>query len=174
MRIVITGSPGTGKSTIAKLLSQHLGIRLIGLKKVVLEKKLVQKNREVDIPRLKLATLPLLRKKGYVVEGHLACEFRIPADFVFVLRANPKTLRARLAKRRYGKKKLDENIMGEMLDYCSIRVRNEYGKPGLEIDTGIRGIPECVAEIEKAIKRKKKKLDSVDYSDELKKQLRLR
>ncbi|MFH0885444.1 MAG: AAA family ATPase, partial [Candidatus Micrarchaeota archaeon] len=32
MRIIITGSPGTGKSSIAKMLSKRLSLELIDLK----------------------------------------------------------------------------------------------------------------------------------------------
>jgi adenylate kinase len=174
MRIIITGSPGTGKSSIAKMLSKRLGLELLDLKRIAIRKKLVGKNHEVDIGRLAKAMRPLVRKNDFIVEGHLACEFRIPADFVFVLRTHPSVLKKRLSKRRYGGKKLDENLMSEMLDYCVVRAQAEYKNPPIELDTSRRSIAECASEIEKAIKRKKKKLDSVDYSDELKKQLKLR
>jgi adenylate kinase len=174
MRIIITGSPGTGKSVIAKALSRRLGVGLLDLKQVVRTNKLAGKNHEVDIKKLAGAVLPLARKKDFIAEGHLACEFRIPADFVFVLRTSPAVLRRRLAARHYGKNKIYGNLMAEMLDYCVVRVKNEYKKTPLELDTSGRSAAECASEIEKAIKRKKKKLDSVDYSDELKKQLKLR
>ncbi len=174
MRIIITGSPGTGKSSVAKALSRRLGMTLIDLKRVAAGKKLVGKNHEVDIGRLARAVRPLVRKGDFIVEGHLACEFRIPADFIFVLRTNPRALGRRLAKRHYGAKKLGDNLMGEMLDYCSVRAKSEYGKTPLELDTSGRSVGESVREIENAIKRKKKKLDTVDYSGELKDLLKLR
>jgi adenylate kinase len=171
MRIVMTGSPGTGKSQIARELSKKLGLALVDLKKIARTRGLVGRNHEVDVKRLASALRPLAKKKDFIVEGHLACEFRIPADFVFVLRTHPKTLRKRLSKRGYGKKKLDENIMAEMLDYCLQRAEAEYAKKPLQLDTTRRSAGQSAAEIEKAIKRKKKKLDSVDYSEELKKSI---
>ncbi|MFH0884277.1 MAG: hypothetical protein V1861_01045, partial [Candidatus Micrarchaeota archaeon] len=86
----------------------------------------------------------------------------------------PLVLRKRLSGRHYAKKKLDENLMSEMLDYCVVRAKSEYKKIPLELDTSNRSVAASVLEIEKAIKRKKKKLDSVDYSDELKKRLNVR
>jgi adenylate kinase len=169
MRIIITGSPGTGKSTIAATLSKKLDVELIDIKKIVNQKKLCGKNHEVDLKALHSALRPFLTQKNYIVEGHLACEIKIPADFVLVLRTDPFVLKKRLNKRRYSKEKIIENLMAEMLDYCTQRVEKVYGKKPLEIDTSKRNVHSCVIEIEKAIKQKKKKLDHVNYSRQLKK-----
>jgi adenylate kinase len=174
MRIIITGSPGTGKSIIARLLSRKMGLELVDIKKIVEQKKLCAgSSREVDIKKLAKALHFLKRKKDYIVEGHLACELRLPADFIFVLRTNPDVLGKRMAKRKYSKKKIQENLMAEMLDYCTQRVESVYRKKPLELDTTSRTAAKSAAEIEKAIKQKKKKLDSVNYSKELKAHLRL-
>ncbi|MDD5171788.1 MAG: AAA family ATPase [Candidatus ainarchaeum sp.] len=172
MRIIITGSPGTGKTIIAEKLSKQLGIPLIDIKKVVNKRKLAGKRHEVDLKRLASALSFLKSKKDFVAEGHLACEVRLPADFVFVLRTNPKTLKKRLAKRRYAKRKLEENLMAEMLDYCTQRSEKTYRKKPLELDTSGLTVAACVSKIIKAIKQKKKRLDSVDYSGELRAYLR--
>ena len=52
MRIVITGSPGTGKTVIAKLLAEKMNLELIALKKVVEDNNLLE-GIEVDISSLK-------------------------------------------------------------------------------------------------------------------------
>ena len=57
MRIVITGTPGTGKSTISKLLSKKFGVPLVDIKKIVSAKKLIRANHEVSIPKLSSALL---------------------------------------------------------------------------------------------------------------------
>jgi adenylate kinase len=173
MRIIITGSPGTGKSCIAQMLSESLGLELIDIKRIARERKLVGKNHEVDLQKLAAALRPLSKKKDFIVEGHLACEIRLPADFIFVLRASPATLRRRLARRRYGKKKLEENLMCEMLDYCVLRAEGVYGRAPMELDTSKRSVPECASVIIKAIKQKKKRLDTVDYSQDLKRHLKV-
>ena len=167
MRIILTGSPGTGKSVIAKKLSQMLELELVDLKKIVRQKKLLGKDNEVDVKKLAKELSFLRKKKDYLVEGHLACEMKLPADWIVVLRSNPAVLRKRLGKRRYGKKKLDENLLAEMLDYCTQRVRKVYGKEPLELDTSRRTVAGSARLIAQAIKQKKKKLDSVSYSREL-------
>lgn len=173
MRIILTGSPGTGKSVIARKLSQMLGLELVDLKKVVRKNKLLGKGHEVDVKKLARALVFLRRKKDYLVEGHLACEIKLPADHVIVLRTKPAVLRRRLSKRRYGKKKLDENIMAEMLDYCTQRVRKVYKRDPLELETAGKSVDACAEAIARAIKQKKKKLDSVSYSRELMRHLKL-
>lgn len=172
MRIVITGSPGTGKTIVAKLLAKEMGLELIDIKKIVREKKL-SKTHEVDIKKLASSLSFLKRKKDYIVEGHLACELNLPSDYVFVLRTHPNILKKRLKKRRYGKKKLEENLMAEMLDYCTQRTEQSYNKKPLEIDTSRITVEKTASKIQKAIKQKKKKIDSVNYSKELKNYLRL-
>ena len=165
MRIVITGSPGTGKSVIAKLLAEKMNLELIDIKKVVKENSLLE-GIEVDIPKLKNALGFLDEKDDYVVEGHLACEFEIPADFIFVLRADPEILKKRFEERDYPNEKINENLMAEMLDYCVQRAEKYYDNV-LELDTSERTIEQCVDEIQEAVKNNKKKLDNVDYSDYL-------
>lgn len=173
MRIIITGTPGTGKSEIAREISKKTGLRLIDIKKIALEKKLVGKNSEVDLNRLSRALGFLKNEKDYVAEGHLACEIPLPADFVFVLRTHPLVLARRLAKRKYCKKKLDGNLMAEMLDYCVQRTLAVYGKAPLEVDTSRKGARSCALHIMGAIKQKKKNLDTVDYSPQLRRHLGL-
>jgi len=174
MRIIITGSPGTGKSCIARVLSERLGLKLIDIKRIARERRLVGKNHEVDPRKLAAALRMLANRKNFIVEGHLACEIRLPADFIFVLRTGPATLRRRLAKRKYNKRKLEENLMAEMLDYCVLRAESVYGRAPLELDTSHRSVFGCVNIIARAIKQKKKKLDTVNYSKDLKRHLKVR
>lgn len=178
VKLIITGTPGTGKTKIAEELADQTGYELIDLKKFVNQNGLFsikEGQKEVDVPLLRKRLLPHLKQfRDYIVEGHLACEIKIPADHIIVLRTHPKTLKARMQKRRYKKKKLNENIEAEMLDYCVQRVEAVYGIRSLELDTTKRSIPECADEIISAIKQKKIKIDSVNYEHELKMHLRLR
>ncbi|MFH1520565.1 MAG: AAA family ATPase [Candidatus Micrarchaeota archaeon] len=164
MRIIITGSPGTGKSTISKKLAVDLNLELIDIKKIVNTHKLANKKHEVDIRKLATSLKFLKNKKNFIVEGHLACEFFIPNDFVIVLRTHPNVLRKRLKKRRYNLKKIQDNVLTEILDYCTQRVIQVYKIKPIELDSTKRTIKSSINEIKKAIKQKKKKIDVVDYS----------
>jgi len=178
LRIVITGTPGTGKTKIAKHLAKRTGIELVDLKEFVNRNhifKIEKGQKVVDVGLLGKKLLSRIKKsKDYIVEGHLACEIRIPADFVIVLRTNPNKLRARLAKRKYSKKKVNENLEAEMLDYCVQRVESVYGKTPLELDTSQRTVTTCADKILIAIRKRKKVLDHLDFSRELKNYLKLK
>ncbi len=177
MRIIITGTPGTGKTKVGRLLAKKARLPLVDIKEFVNENRIFKKEKgekTVDVAILKKKLLPhLSRLPAYIVEGHLACEFRIPADFVFVLRTHPKKLKQRLAKRKYSKAKLEDNLLSEMLDYCVQRVELVYGTAPLELDTTKRTAGVCVEKMLRAMKAKKKKLDAPDYTSELQSFLRL-
>ncbi|MEW6721886.1 MAG: adenylate kinase family protein [Candidatus Micrarchaeota archaeon] len=174
MRIILTGTPGTGKSAVGKALASTLGLELVDIKKIALSAGLRAKNHEVDVKKLARALSFLKTKKDFVAEGHLAAEIRLPADFVVVLRCRPRILEKRLKRRKYPRKKLEDNLMAEMLDYCTQRVESIYGRAPLELDTSKRSVLQAAEEIAKAIRGRRKKIDSVDYSDSLKAFLEIR
>ena len=131
-RIVITGVPGTGKTTLAKSLSKLLGVPCISINEFAISHKYYmvhkgEKEKTVDLRKLQ----PALKKHlaaldGYVVEGHLACEFSIPADVVIVLRANPALLKKIYAERKYPDSKANENLLCEILDYCTQKSEDNF------------------------------------------------
>ena len=139
MIIAITGVPGTGKTTLAQKLSERTGWPLVGANTLVEEKKLWKKKEEgakvADMRKLASALTRVIRaNKNLILEGHLLCDIRLKTDRIVVLRTNPKILRKRLEKRGYPKKKTDENVLAEALDYCTIEAESRYKKV-YEIDT---------------------------------------
>jgi len=177
MRIVITGTPGTGKTTVAAQMAKMLGLKLILIKDIVEKDKIYTVENEEKIVDLE-ALAGLLKKmlkdeKNFVLEDHLACEIKIPTDYIFVLRTHPVELKKRLSARRYKPEKLKENLLCEMLDYCVQRVMKIYGRRPIEIDTTKEKARSTTLKIIKIIKNKKKKGDKVDYSKELLRYLRL-
>ena len=102
MRVVITGTPGTGKTKISAKLARMLDVKLVSVKDLV-EKERIYKMRAgeriVDTKLLdKIMKKALKNEKDYLVEGHLACEVKIPCNSVFVLRTHPDELKKRLSK----------------------------------------------------------------------------
>jgi adenylate kinase len=143
--LILTGVPGTGKSTIAKLVAEKAGLALIDINALVKERGIYSEIDEADEARVVVlskleqeANMELRKcKAGAVVEGHLACEIKLkPASAVIVCRTHPKKLSERLAKRGYSAEKAKANEMSEMLDYCTINAcRNYPAKKVFEIDT---------------------------------------
>jgi len=151
LRIVLTGSPGTGKSSAAKILAKKLGAQAVNdldfCKKNrigVFDRK--AKERVVPVERLERALKKFLAKKpakapvknaeSVILEGHLLCEISIPCDAVVVLRLAPKALEKRLAKRGYPEVKVLDNVFCEETGYCWTRaLRNYSGNKIIEADS---------------------------------------
>ena len=104
MKILITGTPGTGKTEVAALVAKRKGWPLLSLKEIAEKKDCIigeeSGEKIVDIGKLeKEARRELRGKKDAVVEGHLGCEFSLPVDCLFVLRTHPDELGKRIASR---------------------------------------------------------------------------
>ncbi|MFH1448645.1 MAG: adenylate kinase family protein [Candidatus Micrarchaeota archaeon] len=139
MVLLITGTPGTGKSTLAAAISLKVGWEHLDANAIVEEKKLwsrvEQGARIVDMGKLSRALAPLIKKnRDVVIEGHLLCDIELKSDYIVVLRTNPHTLRKRLTGRGYSKEKVDENVLAEALDYCTIESESRYPTV-YEVDT---------------------------------------
>jgi len=155
MRIVLTGVPGTGKTVIADALAAK-GFEVIRLNEIVDEKKLWSGkdgfgSRIVKLRKLGSETNRLLSKKrNCIVEGHLACEMELKCNLVIVCRTKPHVLEKRLRKRGYPERKLNENLMCELLDYCTIKSLGNYRKV-YEIETS-KNVKKNIEEITRIIK----------------------
>lgn len=174
--ILITGAPGTGKSTAAKLLSEKTGALLVDMNKLVDVLKLYSGVDESDgakVVRLKELQEELCRtikgeENSVIVEGHLGCEMELPVSKVIVLRCEPKVLRARLSSRNYTAEKVASNALSESLDYCTVLSEKNYGTRKVwELDTTKRSIKEVVLEILKIIEGRKKKKEKVSFPEAL-------
>lgn len=162
MRIVITGVPGTGKSSAADELGKLLGLRVIHITEWVKGKKLGKwKGKELIVSPSRLRR-SLLNEKNGIIEGHLACEFSLPRTLVFVLRCSPSVLRRRLRARKYSGIKARENIEAEALDYCTILAERNYRRV-YDIDTTHSPAPKTARKMVRIIK-KGGKGDRVDWS----------
>jgi adenylate kinase len=118
----ISGTPGTGKKTLAPLVAG-----LLGLPPAVSVNSFARKGEvEVDTGLLRERLLKE-NPSNIVLYGHLLPYVlrRPEAAFVAVLRCEPATLRARLLERGYPLAKVKENVeaelIGVVLDECVAR-----------------------------------------------------
>ena len=172
LRLIITGTPGTGKTAIAKALAKASGAKLIQANEIVKRKRLWfnRAKHEADLRALKTEILREIKaaKKsgaGFVAEGHLVCEFALPCDECVVLRCEPAALARRLKKRGYARSKIAENVLCEILDYCVIRAERAYGeKRVVQINATNRVSPEKLLEALQANGPKKSRREECDWS----------
>lgn len=149
MRIVITGTPGTGKTQAGKLLAHNLKTKAIDANEFVREKGLYTEIEEgsfvVDLEKFKAV---IEKEENFVATGHILSEISLDVDYVFILRTNPRILEIRLQEKKWKKEKIKDNIEAEALDYCTQKVLENYSTKNIhEIDSTHLTIKEIVDEI---------------------------
>ncbi len=133
MNLLITGTPGTGKTLISKELGKIIKSKVINEKDFALKNKLgcFNDENELELPVLALqkkANSFLLKNKNIIFEGHVFCETKLKVDLVIVLKVNPEDLELRLEGRRYSPEKIMDNVFCEGIDYCLKYVKKNYSK----------------------------------------------
>ncbi|MEK6973016.1 MAG: AAA family ATPase [archaeon] len=130
MRILITGTPGTGKTTIAKVLAKQLRYALVNERDFALDAGIGSMvEGELELPLTKLASKLkeyLKNKNNFIIEGHVLCEIKLPIDLVFILIAKPKILEKRLSGRGYKTIKILDNLFCEETQYCEKNILKRY------------------------------------------------
>ncbi len=137
----ITGTPGTGKSSIAGVLREQ-GFRVLHLSETtgnyVIGRDPLRDTQVIDEERWAAEFVPF----DGVVEGHLA--HLLPCDLVAVLRCRPDVLGKRLRRRGYGDEKVRENALAEALDVVLIETLEIFSPEQVyELDTTDMSIQEC-------------------------------
>lgn len=141
--IVVTGTPGVGKSVLATRLARELGLEFVDLGKVVKAWGLhsgydtVRRSYMID-EALVRRNWPKIVGNGVVMATHfLATGPRLRSPTVaFVLRLDPLALWRRLRARGWGRRKAWENVESELLDSCYFDAVRVLGKRRVvEIDT---------------------------------------
>ncbi|KAI0000656.1 P-loop containing nucleoside triphosphate hydrolase protein [Russula compacta] len=136
--IVITGTPGTGKTTHAQLLVEHSTVPLqhINISELVVQKKLHDGFDEewqsyiVDEDKVVDELQPLVNAGGGLVLDWHTCDAFPESwiDLVVVLRCNHTQLWERLEARGYPLKKIQENNEAEIMNVVLEEAREAYAE----------------------------------------------
>lgn len=163
MMIIITGTPGVGKSTITEYIDEKYdNITSISINSLLENYDLnigIDEKRGYKIVDTK-SMVPIVDEikhntdKILIFEGHLAQDYPY-ADMTIILRCNPEILQQRLKKRRWTESKVHENVSAEILGICTQESYDTYGDNIQEIDTTDMNIDEVAQEIVKIIKGEK-------------------
>ena len=122
---IVTGTPGTGKTTVSTILSERLGARHIELSRFsiengyVIEDDVERDTKVVDMGALGSAVKDIIDKSvsPVIIDGHYAHELieEPVISFLFVLRKRPWDLKSVLEARQYSRDKVWENLESEIM-----------------------------------------------------------
>jgi adenylate kinase len=161
--IVITGVPGSGKTTLAKELSKRLKARVINIldfaksQNLHLEYDEAYQTFVVDENVLirKLSEHIKNSEDNVIVEGTFA--HLLPKELVdlfILLKADPNDLYKRLSQRKYPYHKIFENIWAQNLEVIESELEEE-SKPYITFDTSKETPEEIANKIIRYINNKK-------------------
>lgn len=125
--IALSGSPGSGKSSIAEL-AKSSGWEVISVEKLAEKHGLLgeldkeEQTKEIDIEKLRQN---LGRINGpLIIDGHLSHYLEV--DAVAILRCEPSILRERLNRRGYPEWKIESNVEWEIIGSSWSDIENEH------------------------------------------------
>jgi adenylate kinase len=173
--LIVTGTPGVGKSSVSRQLSSVLRTELVSIGDLVREEGLyirVDHKRDTlvaDMEKVsnRINSIILHSSGMLVVEGHYAVDV-VPTEavkLVFVLRRDPEELRKILESRGYEGGKVHENIAAEVLDVCLYDAVERHGADKVcEIDVTGRTTDEVTEEVLQVLRGKKRcRINIVDW-----------
>jgi len=178
MWVALTGTPGTGKSSVATLL-QKQGYTIVRLHQFAKENKCIdgidtKRNTQlIDVNKLNNSIKKHFNKDTLVFfEGHVGHLLKA-IDKVVILRCHPKELSRRLKKKKWNTKKIKENVDAETIDVILCEAVEHHSKKNIfEIDTTKKTIEEVAAIIINIVKKnfqptKPYTIGQIDWSEEI-------
>ncbi|WP_340101108.1 adenylate kinase family protein [Salinibaculum salinum] len=135
MRVAVTGTPGTGKTTAIDAVETDLDV--IHLNESIKREELTtshDEQRDTEVVDMGAVAEWLDGRDDVLFESHLAHQF--DADRVVVLRCRPDKLEARLTDRGESDSSAAENAESEALDLILSESVNRHGEDAVyEIET---------------------------------------
>lgn len=133
--IVVTGTPGVGKTTHCEMLAEKTGLRHVSVNQVVKDKECHEGWDDefhswiVDEDKLLDALEDEAKAGGCIIDWH-ACDLFPESwiDLVVVLRVDSTTLYDRLSARKYPEAKLQENLDSEIMEVLLQEARDSYAE----------------------------------------------
>lgn len=129
--IVISGSPGVGKSTLAKLLTKKLGFDRLDLhhyyKRISTGYDRSKQSYDISYPKFEKLVKEKLQEseKGLIIDSHIShlLPKRLVNVCIVLICSDLKRLEKRLQKRKYSKKKIRENLDAEIFQVCLMEAK---------------------------------------------------
>jgi len=168
--IIVSGTPGTGKTTLSKKLALKLKFYYIDVNRIIKKHKIAEgydkkrKTKIIDVKRLSKALVQEIKKynnnksiktknktiiKGIIIDSHLS--HYLPKKYVdlcIITKCNLKILGKRLKKKRFSIDKIRENLDAEIFDICLQEAKENKHKI-LIVDTTKDYIKELLIKLNK-------------------------
>lgn len=132
--IAISGTPGVGKSTLAKYLAKRLGYYRFDLHDYydMISKGYDLKKHcyNIDLNKFRRFILKAKKEKNLVIDSHISHLLpKKDVDLCIVITcSNLKKLEKRLQKRGYSKQKIRENLDAEIFQVCLMEAKERKQK----------------------------------------------
>ena len=142
--IIVTGTPGTGKTTLSKKLAKKLNFSYLDVNETIKKYNIAEgydkkrRTKIVDVKKLNNALIKEISiiknslnkktiskksskksKKRIIIDSHLS--HYLPKKYVdlcIVTKCDLKILKKRLKKKKYSENKIRENLDAEIFDIC--------------------------------------------------------
>ncbi|KUO79964.1 MAG: kinase [Vulcanisaeta sp. JCHS_4] len=174
VRLLVTGTPGVGKTTIATGLARIYGATIVGLDEIITpvlkwDPKLQTYHVTNENEARKLITERLKTLNSYIIDTvavNLIDASLI--DWCVVLRLEPTQLMDRLTRRNWPHCKVVENVLAEIVGSSLVMAINTFGRDRvIEVDTTNKNVNEVINYITNRIAYGRPAVGIVDWLDDV-------
>jgi adenylate kinase len=164
--VLITGTPCTGKTTLARLLAPKLDAIHINLTsfasthQLILSTDSIRQSKIINqsLMKRKLGEVIQNTRKSIIVDGHYAPDVVPPKmiTHIFVLRRDPLELKTIMEQCGFNAQKIRENLAAEILDVCLNNALTVSKNKVCELNISTMPVNEVVYKITEALRTPKK------------------
>jgi adenylate kinase len=178
--IIVSGTPGTGKTALASALAKVIGADYVNLTQYVSRHKLYsgidgqRGTKIIDMVRTRTRLKTELgAMSALVLDTHIPDEIvpKAMVKRVLVLRCHPRVLEDRLRAKKWRADKIRENVLAEIVDSCLNDAVKHYGwRKVIQFDTSSVNMQGCIALAKRSIMGRPVKRIKIDWLTELEKE----